>query len=151
MTASETLVFKRIVEASPEEVFEAWTQPALMRQWLAPGDNRVREVTADVRVGGHFRIRSVGPDGTLHTIDGTYRELDAGRRIAMTWSYSGPAELLCGMETLLEIALAPAPHGQTAMTVTQSCIATAEAARAFGDGWPTCFAKLDGSVGATRK
>ena len=150
MNAPANLVFKRIISGSPEEIFEAWTQPELMRQWLAPGENKVLEAHTDVRVGGRFQVRSTAPDGTLHTIDGTYRELDAGRRIVMTWSYSGPAALLCEMETLLEIDFASAPGGRTAMTVVQTQIATQNAAEAYREGWPTCFDKLERSVGAMK-
>ncbi|WP_045835955.1 SRPBCC domain-containing protein [Hyphomicrobium sp. 99] len=148
MNAPAALVFKRVISGSPDEIFEAWTQPELMRQWLAPGQNKVVDARTDVRVGGTFYIRSTAPDGTLHTIDGTYRDLDFGRRIVMTWSYSGPVELLCKMETLLEIDLASAPGGQTSMTVVQTHITTPEAADGYREGWPTCFDKLETSFGA---
>ena len=150
MTAPANLVFKRVISGSPEEIFEAWTHPDLMRQWLAPGENKVVEAHTDVRVGGRFQIRSIAPDRTLHTIDGQYRELDAGRRIVMTWSYSGPVELLCEMETLLEIDFASAPGGRTAMTVVQTQITTQDALEAYRDGWPTCFDKLERSCGAMK-
>jgi len=148
MSSAEDLHFKRLVPASPQEVFEAWTDPQTMRQWLAPGENKVIDAQTDVRVGGRFRIRSTAPDGSMHTIEGEYRELVPGRRISMTWSYSGPVELLCHMETLLEIDLEPAPGGETTMRVTQSRLATAEAAQGYGEGWPTCFDKLERTFGA---
>lgn len=151
MSGPASLTFKRRISAPPDEVFEAWTQPDVMRQWLAPGENEVIEVTTDVCVGGRFRIRSIAPDGTLHTIDGSYRELEPGHRIVMTWGYSGPVELLCEMETLLEIDLAATDNGETAMTLTQTRIATPEAAEAYGDGWPTCFAKLERSIATAQK
>lgn len=143
MTLPTSLVFKRVIPASPDEVFEAWTQPGLIEKWLAPGANKVIDARADVRVGGHFRIRSIAPDETLHTIDGTYRELSRGRRIVMTWNYSGPVELLCEMETIIEIQFSPAPNGETLMTVIQTGITTDEAAQGYGEGWPTCFDKLN--------
>jgi hypothetical protein len=151
MAAPTSLVFKRVIPASPDEVFEAWTQPELMRQWLAPGMNKVVDAHTDARVGGGFRIRSTAPDGTLHTIDGTYRDMSRGRRLVMTWSYSGPAALLCEMETLIEIDFAPAPNGETSMTMTQTHIATAGAARGYGEGWPTCFDKLERAFGAAKR
>ena len=151
MSSPVDLTFKRRIPGPPDEVFDAWTQPDVMREWLAPGDNEVIEVTTEVRKGGRFRLRSVAPDGTLHTIDGTYRELEPGRRIVMTWSYSGPVELLCNMETLLEVDFAPTYRGETAMTVSQTRITTPEAAKAYGDGWPTCFAKLDRSLATTKR
>ena len=151
MAAPPNLVFKRVIPASPDEVFEAWTQPELMRQWLAPGANKVVDAHTDVRVGGRFRIRSTAPDHTLHTIDGTYRELSSGRRIVMTWSYSGPVALLCEMETRIEIDFEPTSDGETLMTVTQTRIASEEAAQAYGEGWPTCFDKLERAFGTVRR
>lgn len=148
MSASADLLFKRVVPGSPQEVFEAWTEPEVMRQWLAPGENVVIEVDADVRVGGSFHIRSRAPDGSLHLIEGTYRDLVPGRRIAMTWRYTGPVALLCEMETLIEIDLAAAPDGETAMRFAQSRIATPEAAAGYGEGWPTCFDKLQRTLRA---
>ena len=64
---------------------------------------------------------------------------------------SGPVELLCEMETLIEIDLAPASDGGTAMTVTQTRIATPEAAEGYGEGWPTCFDKLERAFGAEKR
>ena len=145
--APESLLFERIIPASPAEVYGAWTQPAIIRQWLAPGANQVIEARTDVRVGGSLLIRSAAPDGVVHTIRGVYRELQPARRIAMTWSYSGPAELLCNMETLLDIELSETADGSTAMTVRQSHIATRTAADEYASGWPTCFDKLDKALG----
>lgn len=151
MSDPASLVFKRVIPASPAEVFEAWTQPDLMRQWLTPGANKVIDTHTDVRVGGHFRIRSIAPDDSLHTIDGRYSELSAGRRVVMTWSYSGPVALLCEMETLIEIDFVPTPEGETLMTVTQTRIASDEAARGYGEGWPTCFDKLERAFGTAKQ
>jgi uncharacterized protein YndB with AHSA1/START domain len=150
MTSPITLTLERRIPGPPEDVFEAWTQPEIMRTWLAPGDNKVVEATTDVSVGGSFRIRSIAPDGTVHTIDGSYREISPGRRLAMTWGYSGPIELLCEMETLLEIELEATGDGETAMTLTQTRFTTPEAADGYGEGWPSCFDKLDRSLLASK-
>jgi len=143
MSEPVRLVFKRVIPASPEEVFEAWTEPEVIRQWLAPGENVVIEARTDVRVGGALHIQSRAPDGTVHTIDGVFRELSVGQRIALTWNYSGPIELICALETLLQVDLAAASDGATVMTVTQTQLATAEAAAIYAEGWPTCFDKLE--------
>jgi len=143
MSEPARLVFKRTIPASPEEVFEAWTDPELIRQWLAPGENAVIEARTDPRVGGALHIRSISPDGTIHTINGIFREFEPGKRLALTWTYNGPIELICEMATLLQIDLtAAASDGETAMTLTQTEFATSEAAAIYSEGWPTCFDKL---------
>ena len=147
-TDTRHVVLRRSFPASAAEVYAAWTTPDIMRHWLAPGPNKVISIDADVSVGGAFRIRSQAPDGVIHTIDGQYRELDPGRRLAMTWAYSGPVDLICNMETLIEVDLEPAASGATAMTFTQRQFSSTEAADAYAGDWPSCFTKLEGAVRA---
>lgn len=142
------VVLRRAIPAPANEVYAAWTTPDIMRCWLAPGPNEVIAIDADVRVGGSFRIRSQAPDGVIHTIDGEYRELQPARRIVMTWAYSGPVALICGMETLIEVDFEQITAGNTAMTFTQSRFASTGAADAYAGDWPSCFTKLDGAVSA---
>lgn len=137
-----SLVFTRVYPASAAEIYEAWITPDLIKEWLAPGLNVVTDVSCDAVVGGAFFIQSKAPDGVLHTIRGTYRELVPARRIALTWAYSGPIELLCEMETLLEIDLRKEGAERTSMKLTQSHLTTEEAANGYEEGWPSCFDKL---------
>jgi uncharacterized protein YndB with AHSA1/START domain len=50
------LQVRRTFPASRERVFRAWTDPELLRQWLAPPRGTSPHAEADVRVGGEFRI-----------------------------------------------------------------------------------------------
>jgi uncharacterized protein YndB with AHSA1/START domain len=148
-TGSHPIVLRRSIPASAAEVYAAWTTPEIMRCWLAPGPNEVISIDADVRVGGAFRLRSQAPDGVIHTIDGEYRQLEPGRRIVMTWAYSGPVALICNMETLIEVDFEQIGDRNTTMTFTQSQFTSAKAADAYAGDWPSCFTKLDGAVSAT--
>ncbi len=133
--------------ASATEVFEAWTNPEIMRHWLAPGENVVSEIEADARIDGALFIRSRSPDGAIHTIRGIYRELDPPRRIAMTWTYTGPFALICDVETLIEIDIENVAQDRTAMTFTQSQFVTEDVAKAYDGDWPSCFEKLKNMLG----
>ncbi len=136
------VVFTRRFSASAAEVYEAWTEPDVMRLWLAPGPNVVIQSEADVRIGGALLIRTQAPDGTVHTINGTYRDLVPAVRIAMTWTYTGPFALICGMETLIEISIHADSDAETTMTFAQSRFASDEAEAAYEADWPSCFEKL---------
>ena len=46
----------RVLRASRERVFDAWTKPEQMRQWMGPAGWQVPELEADARVGGKYRI-----------------------------------------------------------------------------------------------
>ena len=52
-TAKDRLVIRRHYNASPERVFEAWTQVEQIGQWFGPSDEyAIPILEADVRAGG---------------------------------------------------------------------------------------------------
>lgn len=77
--------------ASPERVFDAWLDPALIGRWMfgpALREEEILRIAVDARVGGKFSflVRRQGME-----IDhiGTYLELDRPRRLAFTWGIAG--------------------------------------------------------------
>lgn len=78
----DTVVLTRMFAAPPERVFQGWSDPDLMRRWLAgpPGWSLVA-CEIEPRVGGVYRLGWRGPDGTEMRLDGVYRALEPGRRI----------------------------------------------------------------------
>lgn len=93
---SESVHVARRLTASPEHVFEAWINPALLRRWLAP------TAEADARVGGRFRLEVTKPEGT-HVVSGEYREFLPTQRLVMTWVYEGPMAPGKKIEALLTV------------------------------------------------
>ncbi|MGE7157695.1 SRPBCC family protein, partial [Methylorubrum rhodesianum] len=101
--------------------YQAWTDPRTIQRWLAPGANVVEQAESDLRVGGHLRLQTRGPDGRQHRISGRYQELEPGRRIVQTWIYDGSSE----------------------MRLTHRRIGRADVREAYRQDWPSCFDKLD--------
>lgn len=88
-TTSETsLRIERSYDATPEEVFDAWTTPEVLRRWWAvhpDGTTPVAEV--DLREGGRYRLSMEGPDGERHTVQGEYGEVDRPHRLVYSWQW----------------------------------------------------------------
>lgn len=76
------LTLTRLLDAPRELVFRAWTDPAHLASWWGPKmfTNPVCEV--DLRVGGALVIVMRAPDGTEHTMRGTFREIVKPEKIA---------------------------------------------------------------------
>ena len=80
-----TLNVSRTFDASPEEVFDAWIDPEIARQWLFahPKEETVR-VEIDARVGGRFTVTRRGEQDTEHF--GEYLEVDRPRKLVFSFS-----------------------------------------------------------------
>jgi uncharacterized protein YndB with AHSA1/START domain len=60
------IVFARVVDASREVVFRAWTDPSEIVQWFGPEGMSIDTHEIDIRVGGVWRFDMVAPDGTCY-------------------------------------------------------------------------------------
>jgi uncharacterized protein YndB with AHSA1/START domain len=77
--------------APPEQVFDAFLDPARIGEWMFGArlrDEEVLRISVDPRVGGRFSF--LVRRGTME-IDhvGTYREIERPRRLAFTWGVAG--------------------------------------------------------------
>jgi uncharacterized protein YndB with AHSA1/START domain len=122
----------RVVPAPAEEVFRAWTDPAVLRLWWGPGEHQLKEVEADARPGGTYRFEVTAPEGFRYVIAGDYIEVDPPRRLSFTWRFveGGPDEHTSRVTVELE------PRGeQTELRLTHDRFPTDEAAAPYARGW----------------
>lgn len=84
-----SLRIERTFDAPSEEVFDAWTNPEVLRRWWRPNPAWVTPVAeVDLRVGGRYRISMEDPEsGTRHTAGGEYNEISRPRRLVYTWQW----------------------------------------------------------------
>lgn len=79
------IVQDRLLPASPEKVFEAWSDPEGLAAWMCPApDMRRASVEIDFRVGGRFQILMHGTDQD-YLQRGEYLEIEPPKRLVMTW------------------------------------------------------------------
>ena len=83
------LTLERVIDAPVQRVYAAWTDPELLKQWLAPGDAVASRAVADTVVGGTFLIEMRGTDGQRWLARGVYREVAPLRRLVHTWRWEG--------------------------------------------------------------
>jgi uncharacterized protein YndB with AHSA1/START domain len=134
--SSPRVVVERVLPASPEEVYAAWTTPETLQLFMCPGQMTAPVVEADVRVGGCFRIvmRDVDRD-TEHT--GEYRVLEPGRRLVFTWKSPATG----GEATLVTIELSPHEDG-TRLVLVHEGLGTDDMRGGHRRGWTGILEKL---------
>src|SRR4051812_10263476 len=104
-----------LVEATPEEVWEALTDEDRLEEWLAP------EVELDPTEGGEIAVRDGDDERT-----GTVETVEEGERFAFTWSRTGEGE------SFVEFTIEALPGGSRVTVVETPIGPTAVAAGAWG-------------------
>lgn len=141
-TVSETasgpvLEMTRIIPASPNQVFAAWSDPNLIGKWFGPEGTHCESVEVDFRVGGHYRFACATSKG-IFTVKGTYLEINEPTRLVFDWSWEHENTV----RTTVEVSLRDADGGQTELTLKQSGFASTESAESHDHGWSGSFARM---------
>ncbi len=83
-----SLTISRIFTTSAQSTFSEWTDPQGLRSWWEPGGTTVENAQVDLRVGGHYRIKSTAPQRDLTIIiSGIYREVNVPHLLVSTWTW----------------------------------------------------------------
>jgi uncharacterized protein YndB with AHSA1/START domain len=135
--ATEALVVKRVIAASPEILYDAWTDPEALAVWMRPGGGTHTDVTADVRVGGEF-TKTMHSETSSVFHRGTYLELDRPRRLSFTWQSRYTDEL----ETVVTVDFVPVESG-TEVVITHAGLPHLVAVEDHSGGWGDCLVALD--------
>ncbi|CAA9306677.1 MAG: Ligand-binding SRPBCC domain protein family [uncultured Friedmanniella sp.] len=148
MTASEqettlSLRLTRQLPASPEVVFEAYTDAEKQKIWfgILDAEPGVVEIEVDLRVGGQ-QTAVWGPDADhLFRETQTFLEIDPPHRLVTESVGSDPGGST--MTTRIEVTFEPAAGG-TRMTVVQSGFPTVEMRDFFAsEAWIGAFDRIE--------
>jgi uncharacterized protein YndB with AHSA1/START domain len=136
------LRLERVIAASPERLFELWTEPDQLVKWWGPEGYDVPEHALDVRPGGRWRTTMRSPEGTRLTVSGVYRTIERPRRVVFTWAWDQD-DGSRGHETEVTVTFEAAPGG-TRLVLLQQAFQDAQARDSHQKGWAStldCLAR----------
>lgn len=84
------LVITRVFNAPCAMVFSAWTDPKQMVQWWSPQEIECRSVSAELKIGGAYRIHMVSEKGD-HIAVGKYLEIIPNKLVKFSWQWESYA------------------------------------------------------------
>ena len=87
-TSDRELVLTRIINATREKVFKAWTDPELLKQWFAPLPYTTPKAELDVRPGGSNLIVMRDAAGHDFPNRGVYLDVVENERLVFTDAYT---------------------------------------------------------------
>ena len=155
MSSENDLVLERTLDAPIDLVWLAYTDPEHLKQWFAPKPYEITECELDLRPGGIFRIRMVGPDGfdTGHGVPGCV--LEVIDREKLTWTSAlGPGyrpnlsgEGCESFPFTAVVTFADAGNGKTAYRAVALHKDVADREKheqmGFNEGWGTVAGQLE--------
>jgi len=136
-----SLRIERSFAAPREQIFRAFTEPALRSQWLRPGDDwSVPATELDPRVGGRYRDVFRSPDGLEFNETGELRELRRPERLVYSCRFEGGGVLEPDM--LVSIDLHDLGKGKTRLVLEQSGYHERKNRDEQEQGWPAFLDQL---------
>ncbi len=94
-SAEREFVISRVLDATRDRVYRAWTDPSVLSQWWGPRGYTNPVCETDLRPGGVWRITMRSPEGVEYPIKGVYREVVEGRRLVLVEDWKDhPVEFL---------------------------------------------------------
>ena len=140
LTDDKVLRMERVIAATPERLFELWTDPEELAKWWGPEGFTTPTYAMDVRPGGRWHTTMRRPDGSEHVVSGIYRAIEPPKRLVFTWGWDDDAGMR-GHETEVTVTFEPAPGG-TRMTLVQQTFIDTDSRNRHQHGWGSSFVCL---------
>ena len=141
------LQISRVIRATRQRTFDAWTRPENMRQWFGP-NRTIANLEINAHKDGAYLIElEGGPCSSTAAeakttpnvvVSGRYIEVDPYDLLSFTWASNlDPTE-----ETLVTVTFKDADGG-TEVTITHENFSSAEVMSQHNRGWEGCLTSLE--------
>jgi uncharacterized protein YndB with AHSA1/START domain len=130
----------RVIRASKQRVFDAWTRPEIVRQWFIAGTVKLADASMDLRKDGAWRMESIGscqPGEASNAVSGRYLRVEPYDLLSFTWNNGHfPEE-----ESVVTIRLRDVDGG-TEMTLIHDRFLTEASREDHATGWESVIGNL---------
>jgi uncharacterized protein YndB with AHSA1/START domain len=138
------LRLRRRFDAPPGRVFDAWTDPEVLRRWWAAApDWETSGADVDLRPGGRYRLSMRDTDtGAEHTVRGEYRRIERPDRLEYTWRWDAEPDMPVTADETLVVVEFRADGDGTEVVLTHSGFPDQHQVEKHAGGWTGCMDNL---------
>ena len=130
------LVVTKVIKATPEEVFEAFTNPEIMTEWFYGVEEWSVEVSNTLEVGGSYTLDMIKTDGKKYRHTGEYKVIAPPEKLVFTWNSD------FARNTVVTVDFRGVADG-TEITLTHEFLPTDEVREDHRRGWTVCLNNLE--------
>jgi uncharacterized protein YndB with AHSA1/START domain len=145
-TTATELRLERTFDASAEAVFDAWTNPEVLRRWWAAGpDWETPRAEVDLREGGSYRLTMHDPEsGMTPTVGGEFTEIRRPERLVYTWTWEDMPD--SASEDSVVTVDFEEHDGRTTVRLHHAGLGTDQSRASHEHGWNACLDNLERRV-----
>lgn len=136
--ADLSVIIRKLVSGSPEQVFQAWTEPEQVVKWWGPAGVSCCECQMDLCVGGAYKIGNLVPDGSVIWIIGKFLKVERPNLLSYSWQSGLQPEY---DETIQErVTVRFVERGEMTEVIVEHChISDKQTHRNHTMGWAGCL------------
>jgi uncharacterized protein YndB with AHSA1/START domain len=138
-------VVRQRLPAPPDVVYDEWTDPGKLAEWMCPRPARCLNVEADPRIGGRVRF-DIEEAGRTFRVSGNYLTLDRPHRLAFTWSCSTWPDPT--IQTVVTVTIEPDGAEASVMTIEHELLPPALVPQ-HAHGWAAIARQLQAALAGT--
>lgn len=145
---TDPIVVEGYFPASPDRVFNAWTNPDIIVKWFGVEPNSLHSATVDLRLGGAWQFIKTKDDTKTVGFEGEYKEINLNEKLLFSWSHvitHADGERDASPYSQVEVKFSAKGKG-TYVHLTHSTVRSEDARRGIGGGWEASFGFLEDAL-----
>ncbi len=135
------VVVQGVFPCTPQQAFEAWTDPAEIMQWFGAESNSVIRAEIDLKIGGQWRFIFTETQEKTIALEGKYLEIQEAEQLVFSWRHVvAPVhgQPVATAYSKVSINFNKDPKG-TMITLVHEDIQTEDGRLGVGKGWQGTF------------
>ncbi len=133
-----TLELRRVFDATPEALFDAWLRREEFAAWIGPEGIDCEVPLLEPQVGGRYEITMRLTNGQVIPVSGSFRTIERPTRLVFSWGWNGDPT----RQTLITLEFTPRGP-RTELLLRQEGLGSVGNRDDHARGWNSALNKLE--------